>query len=310
MVITMGADPEAFLSNNRDIIVSAEKYYTPMGQKNSWGTIVSDGMCLELQVKPYSCLGRFMTNFRNILLKAYKDALERNQQIIIASTVSVTQSSIEEGGPNTQNFGCSPDLSIWGDEYKSYVGDASQHLYRYAGYHIHIGGEGLTKQYLYENCRNIIMAHDCLVGVSMVLFENQADIMRRKMYGKPGTYRIQPHGIEYRVLSGSIMRSPALVSLAHTLSRLAIHESMFNIVADIDVCDVINCIINSDKAEAKEIIKYIANKSTGYTKQILLSVLSVPGDIITNAWEKNWYMFAAEPNLPPQKWEDIVRECE
>ena len=49
--------------------------------------------------------------------------------------------------------------------------------------------------------------------------EDELEKIRRKYYGQAGTYRIQPHGIEYRTPSGYWMTSPALTSLVTGLMR-------------------------------------------------------------------------------------------
>jgi hypothetical protein len=65
---------------------------------------------------------------------------------------------------------------------------------------------------------------DLFVGIPAVLIEQgQTPRLRRRMYGKAGSFRYTPYGLEYRVLSNFWMAAPQLMSLFMGLSRFAIN---------------------------------------------------------------------------------------
>jgi len=108
-----------------------------------------------------------------------------------------------------------------------------------------------------------------MVGLPWVLIDhNEENAERRKVYGQAGSYRIQPHGIEYRVLPNSWIVDPIFLSLVFLLGRSALYisspqshqgnpitlSSFEKIIPAKDVEDVIN---TNDVEKAEALFKII-----------------------------------------------------
>lgn len=118
------------------------------------------------------------------------------------------------GDPTLTEFGCDPDKSIWPREVNPSDIDAATHPYRYFGAHIHFGFPVENPGVFYQDADNIkrmILLADGYLGLLGMLFDHKhsyAAKRRREVYGQPGVFRPQPHGIEYRTLSNSWTASP------------------------------------------------------------------------------------------------------
>jgi len=81
---------------------------------------------------------------------------------------------------------------------------------------------GITKALV--NPLDTVKMLDLFVGIPAVLMEQgENPKLRRRLYGKSGSFRYTPYGLEYRVLSNFWMASPALMSLFTGLSRFAVN---------------------------------------------------------------------------------------
>jgi hypothetical protein len=124
--------------------------------------------------------------------------------------------------------------------------DASTHLFRYAGGHIHVGS-GFDKmdkkameqlvQYGYTNDflnrlkyliedenghLEIIKTFDLIGGIPLVMLDSTTSSLRRRSkYGKAGCFRPTPYGVEWRTPSCWWLKSPTYVSLIYGLIRAA-----------------------------------------------------------------------------------------
>ena len=93
--------------------------------------------------------------------------------------------------------------------------------FRTAGGHIHLGGKGALQNSI--KIKLVVYALDLFVGIpSLFLDNNILARERREMYGKAGSYREKPYGLEYRVLSPFWLRSPDTVKLIYNLSMFAL----------------------------------------------------------------------------------------
>lgn len=145
---------------------------------------------------------------------------------------------------------CDPDYNAWTEEQNPKPEGAATNL-RSAGFHIHIGYDGNNT----DTSLKIIKHLDMYLGVPSVLAD--PDVERRKLYGKAGAFRLQPWGVEYRVLSSYMMSSPVFLrnifrtTVAVTNFVLAKHNNI-----PIDGSYVIQNIINeSNVEEAKKFCK-------------------------------------------------------
>ena len=121
-------------------------------------------------------------------------------------------------------FGCDPDKSIWPREVNPSNVDAATHPMRYFGGHIHLGYPVENPAEFYadmDNIQRMIVLADGLLGMAgivMDLFSMNGGRSRRRVYGQPGVYRLQPHGIEYRTISNSWLMSRKFAEQMLTLA--------------------------------------------------------------------------------------------
>lgn len=141
---------------------------------------------------------------------------------------------------------CDPDFNAWTEQQNPKPEGAATNL-RSAGFHVHIGYAGNNVNTSLE----IIKHLDMYLGVPSVLID--PDKERRKLYGKAGCFRLQPWGVEYRVLSSYMMSSPELIRFVYNNALMAVdyvlHGAKIDIPnANIDIPNIIN---NSDVEKAK-----------------------------------------------------------
>ena len=99
----------------------------------------------------------------------------------------------------------------------------------------------------------IVKYLDMYLGIPSVVLD--PDKKRRKLYGKAGAFRLQPWGVEYRVLSSGMMKDKKTLEFVWSgicAALNAYNEGYGRLDASI-VTDIIN---NSKVAEAKETVIY------------------------------------------------------
>lgn len=194
--ITLGADPEIFIKNDKEI-VSAEgltggSKWEPVSISESGHMIQEDGIALEYNIPPSSTVEEFIENhefvqeYLKVLISAhgYEFAKERSAEInpIYLQTEQAT------------TFGCEPDYNVY-LKGENPAPDSNTNL-RCCGGHIHIGYPNPTNQ---AQTEKIVMMFDILVTLPSLFKDN--DTRRRELYGKAGSFRFKEFGVECRSLS-------------------------------------------------------------------------------------------------------------
>lgn len=192
--------------------------------KTEHGAIFPDGISWEINPNPGTpkevldnIEGLFTTTQHVKKLCSTKDA---KLSFHIAPSMHLDTSMLHVwGDPTLTEFGCDPDESIWPREVNPSDIDAATHSYRYFGAHIHFGFPTENPRVFYrdaDNIKRMILLADGYLGLLGLLFDQRcarAAGRRREVYGQPGVFRPQPHGIEYRTLSNSWLASPRRASL-------------------------------------------------------------------------------------------------
>ena len=254
-MVTIGADPEVILfMNNRytgyngmipaGIILNKLKDIgSPLTNcdlkgypaiKTDSGIIFADGASWELN--PNAGTAKEVTANIGSLLRTTADATDSLSDSVITISTKITPSvffNLEMlalwNDPALAEFGCDRDESIWPRESEPSEIDAATHSQRYFGGHIHIG-LGDNPATFYEditNVRRMIALADGILGIASIVYDattGLAATCRRRVYGQPGVYRLQPHGIEYRTPSNSWLltkrRTDNMLTLAEHLPIL------------------------------------------------------------------------------------------
>ena len=110
---------------------------------------------------------------------------------------------------------CDPDYNAYTEEVNPKPEGASTNL-RSAGFHVHVGYPNQN----YETSVNIVKWMDVFLGVPSLLLD--PDTERRKLYGKAGCFRLQPWGVEYRVLSSYMMHNETFIRYVYKQTMTAV----------------------------------------------------------------------------------------
>ena len=243
-MITIGADPELFIINEKtnDVVSSIGlipgekgKPFEPKGYKKGFG-IETDNILAEFNIPPASSADEFVNNIT--LMKNYINDYVKNInpdlgiQCIASRMVNKDQLQSKEA----KLFGCDPDYNAYTEDVNPRPEGAKTNL-RSAGFHVHVGYDN-------KNVRRslkIVKMLDIFLGVPSVLLDK--DTKRRSLYGKAGSFRLQPWGVEYRVLSSFMMSTPELTRFVYDQTFAAVRsgELFLNGIGNrVDIQKIIN----------------------------------------------------------------------
>ena len=209
-MISLGSDPEMFFVSPETGAVPAGYVFDKLGLEHKhthmfFGNLYVDGFSLELQPEPGT--PEMVVEYFMALQEQgqrYADELGLTIKIIPEIQIDIAWTKKQK---ETAIFGCDPDKSAWGEACKPASINAAIHPMRYAGGHIHVGMVG-SPRHFDKNIEEVIKALDRTVGLFSHFIANGRDNHRRQIYGRPGIYRYQPHGLEYRTPSNTIMETP------------------------------------------------------------------------------------------------------
>ena len=251
-MITVGCDPEVFLQepNTGKIIPSTGLVG---GSKEdprivNCGAFQEDNIMAEINTEKAYTEDEFVHNVTTVL-QQLRDCVSP-LELLIEPWVLLDADFIMDVGAN--RFGCSPDYNVYTGEENPTVDAAQAGLMRTASGNIHIGFDECDDHPAYRS--NVVKALDVYLGIPSVLFEK--DGKRRQLYGKAGSYRPTPYGVEYRVPSNFWLMDEkymrwvykVVVSCATTW-----HSQPIDVASAIYITDLIN---NHDIHEAEQAVKY------------------------------------------------------
>ncbi len=222
------------------------------GNDNSGGNDTSGGNGKErrndARLILAAMIGIYFVSLFGFFNKAFALDLDKTRALFISgdykAAITEGEKTMAKASEDAMQFGCDPDWNAYGDrdipQPRPPV-DPAIYPYRHAGGHIHVGDvyykkKSSTSYFTDETYDKVelIKLLDLLVGVPSVLIDRDpGNIMRRRIYGRAGSYRIQSHGVEYRSLSNFWLTSPALYSLVSGLSRAALDYWMSGLTKDV-----------------------------------------------------------------------------
>ena len=236
----LGGDPEFFIGTKDGKILSADKFFPSkhdpilIGAKSAadgakTSKLFFDGIQAEMAVCHNTCREYFADNIRTVL-SSIVCKIGKDHDIVVKPSVKINKSVINNADPEARIFGCEPDFNAYTCTTNTEEMDASEHPFRYAGGHIHLG---VSSPYLKQNDPEykvamvpeghlrIIKFLDLIVGIPSVLLDNSTAAKRRRLkYGKAGCFRPTPYGVEYRTLSCWWLKSAMTMSFVYGLARL------------------------------------------------------------------------------------------
>lgn len=206
MSFTLGADPEIFLQSSSesvsalDLIPGTKKRPFPLDK----GSMHPDNVTLEFQVAPAKRRKEFIDNISYLIQQVKAHITQYDLEISICPQMEFSKEALSH--PDAQTFGCSPDENFYrGVSSETYY--ISETDYRTAGGHIHIGTD-------LPQAWGLIPFLDISLGLlDYIVLEGN---LRKKTYGRLGTFRNTNYGIEYRTPSNWWLKSRITMGLVYS----------------------------------------------------------------------------------------------
>lgn len=197
--VTLGSDPELFLKNKDGKIVSAigkiggtKKKPRPIKELGKGFFVQEDNVLLEYNTPIAKQEDQWVGN--HLAIREYLKNMVGQQGLELADIASHSMPADEMKTPKAWVFGCDPDFNVW-DLKMNPKPYASDPLLRSAGGHIHVGLDDPTPPEMIRLGRLL----DLFVGAPLAMKDQ--DKTRRELYGKAGSIRFKPYGLEYRTPS-------------------------------------------------------------------------------------------------------------
>jgi len=193
--ITLGSDPEIFIQDEIEI-VSAEgltggNKQNPMPITDNGHMIQEDGIMFEYNIPPCATSEEWVEHHQYV--QDYLTVLAEANGYTLNKSVSAMINPIYLKSKQARTFGCEPDFNVY-DRRVNQPPSNNTNL-RCAGGHVAVGYPN-PKQ---ETSEKIVKLFDIFVTLPALLKDN--DTRRRELYGKAGSFRFKPFGVECRALS-------------------------------------------------------------------------------------------------------------
>lgn len=222
--LTVGTDPELFImdrSTNKVIsaigLIPGEKGepYRPEGLQEGFG-VQTDNILAEFNIPPVTSREDFITNI-NVMKNFIREFVQRineNYDILCQASARVDEDQLQSD--QAKLFGCDPDYNAYTEEQNPKPKGDITNL-RSTGMHVHLGfAENMSIP-----CKlNIVRMLDFTLGVPSIIIDRDKD--RRTLYGKAGCFRLTSYGLEYRTISGALLKDDARIGLVYDLAVHAV----------------------------------------------------------------------------------------
>lgn len=244
MDITIGADPEVFVSKNGSFFPATGLVPGTKAEpfKVEKGAVQVDGLALEFNIDPARSYEEFQTNL-DVVSTQLRSMVPDYE---FMKTPAVVLSRLHKAVIPKQDLvmGCNPDFNAYSEELND--GPDPDTDVRAAGGHLHIGGyfpDGATPRQKYMLSVRLARLMDQYVGVYSVLWDN--DDLRRKIYGRAGACRLKEYGLEYRTLSNKWIFRKDVTKFVYDQTQLAVKALIRG--EDVHTGFYANIINNSDR---------------------------------------------------------------
>jgi hypothetical protein len=191
-MITLGSDVELVIHNASNVPVDVTGMLGGSKDEPVWFdnfNVQEDNVNAEYAINPVQSIEDWVLYHKQAISKV-SDLLPEGYGILFDASTEYDVAQLES--TSSKVFGCDPDNSAW-----SGMPNRSPNIHRAGnmrtcGGHIHVGIDGLDS-------RDLIKCMDVFLGLPSLFIDT--DTRRRQLYGKAGSYRDKPYGVEYRALS-------------------------------------------------------------------------------------------------------------
>jgi hypothetical protein len=251
MNILIGCDPEVFVKQG-GLFKSAHNLIKG-DKKNPFkvrsGAVQVDGMALEFNIDPAATEDQFVFNVQDVFNQM--KLMVPEYEVVVAH---FDAAYLKQQPAEALELGCDPDYCAWtNDQNPRPDGDRPM---RTASGHIHIGftdGEDINDPLLRHRGNIIAKQLDYYLGLPSLIFDK--DVERRGMYGRAGSCRYKPYGVEYRTLSNAWLKSEKSMRWVYRNAVKGVKELIAGNSLEKTYGDIQEIINTSNVKEAKAIIK-------------------------------------------------------
>ncbi len=208
MQLKYGCDPEIFLSVGGKYI-SAHGLF-PGDKKNPFkvdrGAIQVDGLALEFNIDPVETAEEFDKNITVVLAQMDEmvKKVDKDMKIEFRPFVTFDKKYFKDLPDTAKILGCDPDFRAVDGKVNPPPEGLTNQPFRTAAGHFHIGWtENEDSSVHFEDCR-FIADHFYTKGQKYNIFRRYDTIEeaeRLRYYGKNGSFRPKPYGVELRQFS-------------------------------------------------------------------------------------------------------------
>lgn len=250
----LGSDPEVLLVDRTGKhisslgLINADKWNPMQIPDMAPGfTLQEDNVSLEYGIPPAASAEEFVKHITAVMQKS----LEYVPNLSFSKLSCVIFDRDQMADPRAHIFGCEADYNAWGDPSLDEQGDPKNvnskpvpphEFMRSAGGHVHVETT--------EDPNEVGQSMDLFLGVPSVIMD--PDPTRRKMYGKGGSIRYKPYGVEYRTLSNFWIFDEKYIRWVWNQTERALKNLG---AAKFYEADILSAINNNDVAAAKWLVK-------------------------------------------------------
>jgi len=253
MHVTIGADPELFMTNGKELISAVDKFGgekdfpRPLGIGNGF-SVLEDNVMVEFNIPPANSSREFVEYIQRSLDAIEQEVKGHGCEISLLASGNFSKQELDHW--KAWVFGCEPDFNAYTGEKNPKPNTENDPGFRSCGGHVHIGCGSLE---FADICRAVPFC-DLHMGIPSMMLDT--DRNRRKLYGKPGAFRVKPYGFEYRTLSNFWIFNPQLIKWVYHAAQKAIEH--YNSGFDLSpfYSDIQNAINNDDKELQKKLIQH------------------------------------------------------
>ena len=227
-VVTVGHDAELFLYDENDnaipsigLVGGSKECPRPV----KGGAVQEDNVMAELNIEPCTTARQFVDR-TNEVMESLSTIIKKHELHYKVMDFQKFEPEFLKH-PQAKQFGCDPDRNIY--TMKENIVDTKllhSNNIRTAGGHIHIGlsnpdFHAMVKPSLVKNC-------DFFIGLPLTILERESH--RKAFYGKAGSFREKPYGIEYRTPSNIWLSSDDLKSWIFNQIMLFTKDIFYNLL--------------------------------------------------------------------------------
>lgn len=228
----IGGDPECFLVDKRGYIGPIHRFENKIPTSFSKPIGHRDGAAFEFNIAPGLCRGNVMGGVQEQIKKIVAFAAQNELHMQMRAQGRILNEYLTDAPPDMMKGGCDPDY----DAYSGLRKEPNRYAnnFRYAGGHMHFGIDTQPSDHeKVEVYAGAVSLLDIFVGIPLVAIGGdmtaKEEAARRCYYGQAGSFRVQPHGFEYRTPSSFLYSAPEILSGLFGMARIVINSYFNNI---------------------------------------------------------------------------------